>query len=366
METSAAASALRHLPPAGRLEMQQRHIESAGGIAMTSRARALPFLVCLLALCSLGSAMAQEKYQLDPDIAAKLRAIGPVVNVPEAARIFAPLQAQAPTDGVKHTDNIAYGRDNLQKLDVYMPSPRPAQPLPVLIYVHGGGFVRGDKSPPGSPFYANLGYWFARHGVVTILANYRLAPKDKWPAGAKDMAGIVAWTHVHIADYGGDRRRIFLMGESAGASHVAAYALEKRFQALSGPGLAGAILFSGLYDPAFETEAGPRLGMGGPPPASGTPNENYYGKDTGRYATQATLKHLNGPKLPVLVIDNEFDPVGMQIEAGMLFGALCERDKQCPHLLWVPGHVHGSAMFTVNTPDDWMANRLLDFIHAPG
>lgn len=328
---------------------------------MARRMRRLAGLAGLLAAVAVAPAAADDKYALDPDIAAKLRAIGPVVNVPEAAKIYVPLQAAAPKDGVKPTLNQAYGHDDLQKLDVYEPAVRAKDPAPVLIYIHGGGFMRGDKSGPGSPFYANLGYWFARHGVVTVLGNYRLAPKDKWPAGAKDMAGIVAWTHAHIADHGGDPRQIFLMGESAGAAHVAAYALEKRFQALSGPGLAGTILFSGLYDPAFETEAGPRFGMTGP----GAPNENYYGKDTGHYAMQATLKHLVGPRLPVLIVYNELDPPLMQVEAGMLFGALCERDRQCPQILWVPGHVHGSAMFTVDTPDEWMANKLLDFIHAP-
>jgi triacylglycerol lipase len=231
----------------------------------------------------------------------------------------------------------------------------------VLIYIHGGGFTRGDKAPPGSPFYANLGYWFGRHGVVTVLANYRLAPKDKWPAGARDMAGIVAWTHAHIAEYGGSPKRVFLMGESAGASHVAAYALERRFQPLAGSGLAGAILFSGLYDPVFETKAAPRFGMAGP----GGPNEAYYGKDTSHYAMHSTLLHLTAPRLPVLIVENELDPLIMQTEAGMLFGALCDRHRDCPAILSVPYHVHGSAMFTVNTPDEWMANKLLDFLRAP-
>lgn len=323
-------------------------------------------LAGVLALASIAAAAAQDAPPLDPAVAAKLRAIGNRVDVGAAARIYAPLQANAPKEGVKHTDNLDYGRDPLEKLDVYEPTAHPAQPMPVLIYIHGGGFTRGDKTNGGkAPFYANLGYWFGRHGIVVVLGNYRLAPKDKWPAGARDMAGIVAWTHAHIADYGGDPKHIILMGESAGASHVAAYALERRFQPLTGPGLAGAILFSGLYDPAFETEASPRLGMAGPPPPSGTPNENYYGKDASHYAMRATMRHLTGPKLRVLIVYNEFDPPLMQLEAGMLFGDLCNRDRDCPHLLFVPGHVHGSAMFTINTGDDWMANRLLDFVRAP-
>jgi triacylglycerol lipase len=317
----------------------------------------------LLALVAAAPAFAQDKYQPAPEIAAKLRAIGPVVNVPAAAKIFVPLQETASKEGVTHTDNLSYGHDPLEKLDVYQPTVRPAQPMPVFIYIHGGGFTRGDKTNGGaSPFYANLGYWFGRHGVVTVLANYRLAPKDKWPAGAKDIAGIVAWTHAYVRDYGGDPKRVVLMGESAGASHVAAYALEKRFQPLAGSGLAGAILFSGLYDPAFETKAAPRFGMTGP----GAPNENYYGKDTSYYSMRATMKHLTGRKLPVLIVFNELDPAIMQVEAGMLFGALCDRYQDCPSLLWVPAHVHGSAMFTINTADEWMANKLLAFVRAPG
>ncbi len=320
------------------------------------------FLLILLLALAVPAIAQNPEYRIDPAIAAKLAALGNRINVGEAAKIYSPLQASAPKDGVKHSDNLAYGRDPLQKLDVYEPTVHPSKPMPVFIYIHGGGFMRGDKTNNGTgPFYANLGYWFGHNGVVTVLANYRLAPKDPWPAGAKDMAGIVAWTHAHIAEHGGDPRHIILMGESAGASHVAAYALEKRFQPLSGPGLAGAILFSGLYDPALETKAAPRFGMAGP----GAPNVNYYGKDPSRYAMHATLKHLTGPKLPVLVIYNEFDPPIMQVEAGILFGALCEHFRDCSDLLFVPHHVHGSGMFTINTADEWMANKLLDFIRDP-
>jgi acetyl esterase/lipase len=313
------------------------------------------------ALCWAGSATAAAKYGIDPKIASELRAIGPVVNVPAAAAIYAPLQAKAPTDGVKRSLDLAYGHDPLQRLDVYAPTVKTADPLPVLIFIHGGGFVRGDKSPPGSPFYANVGYWFARHGVITILGDYRLAPKHRWPTQAEDMAGIVAWTHAHIADYGGNPKRIYLMGESAGASDVAAYVLQRRFQPLAGPGIAGAILYSGLYDPSFEAKAAPRFGMVGP----GAPDEAYYGKDLRLYPMRSTLLHITARQVPILIVYNELDPILMQVEAGMLFGALCRHYQECPRLLWVPYHVHGSAMFTINTSDSWLADRLMDFMRVP-
>ena len=323
--------------------------------------RPLVLAIGALVLAIAEPCLAQEKYQPPADIAAKLRAIGNNISG-EPYRLYAPLLANMPKDGVKHTDNLAYGRDPLQRLDVYEPTARPAQPMPVFIFIHGGGFIIGDKLQNGGPFYANLGYWFGRHGVVTVLANYRLAPKDPWPAGARDMAGIVAWTHAHIRDYGGDPKHIVLMGKSAGASHVAAYALERRFQPLAGPGVAGVILLSGFYDPALETKAAPRFGMSGP----GKRNEAYYGRDISHYPMHATLKHVTGAKMPVLIAYNELDPPMAQIEAGLLFGVLCDRDKECPQILWIPGHVHGSAILTVDTPDEWMANKLLAFIRVPG
>jgi len=320
------------------------------------------FLLILLQALAVPALAQTTDYRIDPAIAARLAALGNRINVGEAARIYVPLHAGTLKDGVKHSDNLSYGHDPLQTLDVYEPAVHPAKPMPVFIYIHGGGFTRGDKTNHGAgPFYGNLGYWFGRHGVVTVLANYRLAPGNPWPAGAKDLGGIVAWTHANIADHGGDPRHIILMGESAGASHVAAYALEKRFQPLSGSGIAGTILFSGLYDPALETKAAPRFGTTG----AGGPNENYYGEDRSRYAVHATLKHLTGARLPVLIVYNEFDPPVMQVEAGILFGALCDHFGDCPHLLFVPHHVHGSAMFTIGTADEWMAKQLLDFVRDP-
>lgn len=328
---------------------------------MSVGARALALAAIVLASTAAGSARAEDKYQPPADIAAKLRAIGNNMSG-EPYRLYGAMLANMPKDGVKRGADLAYGRDPLQKLDVYEPIARPARPMPVFIFIHGGGFIMGDKLQNGGPFYANLGYWFARHNVVTVIADYRLAPKDPWPAGARDMAGIVAWTHAHIADRGGDPRHIILMGKSAGASHVAAYVLERRFQPRSGPGVAGVILLSGFYDPALETKAAPRFGMSGP----GKRNEAYYGKEIDRYPMRATLKHVTRAEMPVLIAYNELDPPMAQIEAGMMFGALCEHGKQCPRLLWIPGHVHGSAILTVNTPDEWMAQKLLDFIRAPG
>ena len=73
---------------------------------------------------------------------------------------------------------------------------REFSPRPVLIYVHGGAFVGGDKrTTPTSPFYDNIMLWAVKNGFVGVNATYRLAPQAPWPAGAEDMASVVQWVH---------------------------------------------------------------------------------------------------------------------------------------------------------------------------
>jgi acetyl esterase/lipase len=318
---------------------------------------------CLFALAMAVTASApgwaQQQAGVPPDIAAKLRAIGPVINVPAVAELYTLAQASAPHDGVKKTADVHYGPDARNRLDVYAPPTKASQPTPVLVFIHGGGFVRGDKSQPGSPFYDNIGYYFARHGVLTILATYRLAPQHPWPTGAEDVAGAVRWTHANAAKFGGDPKRVVLWGHSAGAAHAAAYGLDKRFQPKGGPGLAGLILMAGVYDPVLETEGAEQLH------SSAESNQAYYGKDPAKYAARAPIRHMTGPKLPVMLIISELDPPMMHIETGALFAALCQRDKRCPALVTPRDHDHISEAYAINTPDETVSGPALAFIEAP-
>ena len=145
------------------------------------------------------------------------------LSIPSASARFTPNCARrCPPMGSHERSMSPTGTDPREMLDVYEPSAPAATPAPVLIFVHGGAFVGGDKKN-----YDNIGYYFARHGVVAVLPNYRLAPANPWPAGVQDVAVAVKWTLAHIATHGGDPRKIVLFGHSAGATHVAAYALEK-------------------------------------------------------------------------------------------------------------------------------------------
>lgn len=98
------------------------------------------------------------------------------------------------------------------RLDVWKPAD--AHDAPVVIWFYGGGMTSGDK---GSKWSADKGRSLARAGFVVVLPNYRLSPKVTYPAYIQDAASAVAWAYQHSAEYGGNPRRLFIAGHSAGA-----------------------------------------------------------------------------------------------------------------------------------------------------
>jgi acetyl esterase/lipase len=113
-------------------------------------------------------------------------------------------------------------------LDVY--APKNAKGLPVLIFIHGGGWRGGDKANPGVG--ARPAAHFCAEGFVFVSINYRLTPAGKHPVNIQDVAKAVAWVHNHIAEHGGDPNQLSIAGHSAGGHLAALIATdEKRLQA---------------------------------------------------------------------------------------------------------------------------------------
>jgi acetyl esterase len=305
----------------------------------------------LLALFAVAPSQAQTpSTAVPPEIWTQIQALGPVLDAGSVYKIYGALRNAMPTDGVKRTDDVPYGPDPRNVADIYEPSPRQAS-VPVLIFVHGGAFVGGTNKT-----YSNIGYYFARHGVVAVLPTYRLAPAHPWPAGVQDIALAVRWTKVHAAEYGGSAERVFLFGHSAGATHVGAYALERRFQPATGSGLAGVILASGLYDPALDAMWSTPIII--------KPDEAYYGPDASSYAARSTALHLDAPRIPTLIYEVGLDPPEMVVGSGTLFSALCHRDRQCPTFYRFLQYDHISSVAAINTGDETISGPILDFIHT--
>jgi acetyl esterase/lipase len=130
-------------------------------------------------------------------------------------RAFLFLLALAPViaDAGSVKTDVAYGDHPLKKLDLYLPDD-PAN-APVMVYIHGGGWAKGDKAAVGvKPAFFNGKGW------IFVSVNYRLLPEGKHPANVDDVALALAKVHDEIAGHGGDPGKIFVMGHSAGA-HLA-------------------------------------------------------------------------------------------------------------------------------------------------
>ncbi len=123
-----------------------------------------------------------------------------------------------PNDVVRF-DDIRYGdADPLQALDVYRPLSAGEKPLPVIVSVHGGAWVYGDKER-----YQYYCMSLAQRGFAVVNFSYRLAPEWQYPAGIEDTNAVFAWVLAHAAEYGFDAGHVFAVGDSAGAHMLAIY-----------------------------------------------------------------------------------------------------------------------------------------------
>jgi acetyl esterase len=286
-------------------------------------------------------------------LASGIRAMGNVIDVPASRALYAPLAADAPREGVMRQSDVRYGPDERHLLDVYRPTTTGDTPPPILVFFHGGGFLRGDRRER-----ANAGWAFADQGAITVVPSYRLAPAHGWPAGAQDVAAVHAWVREHASELGGDPRRIFLCGESAGAAHVAASTLVRRFQAPVDVAPAGVLLISGVYDARLEFLARAQFGTPTPDPR----NDAYFGADPARLAERSTIALVDAAPVPLLITYAELDPPQMQVQAGALFARLVTRHGFAPELAVIANHGHLSQVFALNTADTVLRDRVLDFI----
>ncbi len=125
--------------------------------------------------------------------------------------------------GIRRIRNIDYVGDGLHrhKLDVLVRRDDPPTAGPVLVYIHGGAWIIGDKREQGIPMMHEL----AERGWVCVAVNYRLSPRATWPDHVVDCKRALAWVRAHVAEYGGDPSFLAISGGSAGGHLSALVAL---------------------------------------------------------------------------------------------------------------------------------------------
>ena len=138
------------------------------------------------------------------------------------------INAITPNNTYHKVVDVAYGTDPRQKLDVYAPL-NTTRPAPVVVFFYGGNWTSGARND-----YQFIGEALASRGMVAVLADYRLYPQVRYPSFIEDSARAVAWTVKEVQRYGGNHKRVYLMGHSAGAYNAAMVALDPRWLAAYG------------------------------------------------------------------------------------------------------------------------------------
>lgn len=217
---------------------------------------------------------------------------------------------------------------NKHKLDIY--SPKGGGKFAVLVFIHGGSWRGGDRSQ-----YTALGNRFAKEGLEVVIPSYRLMPANPHPAQVEDADAAVDWVIRNIAQYGGDVRRIYVSGHSAGG-HLAAYVgLNQEFW----PKLKGVMALSGVYDVSkiagFKND-----------PENASP-----------------MHHVAKGAPPFLITYCENDYPSLPAQAREFDAALRKAGDES-ELVYVPGENHVSEIVNVYKDDDLTAQSILRFIRA--
>jgi arylformamidase len=301
--------------------------------------------------------------QLPADVMAELRALDPAIT-PELAQgtwgLLTPFHNKLGYTAPRIDRDLAYGDDPRHRLDVHT-GDEPRESAAVVLFVHGGGFVAGDKHHPGTPMFDLVGAWAVRHGWVGVTMTYRLAPGHKWPAGAQDVAAAVDWIRNNIASYDGDPGKIVVCGTSAGAVHVASFLAGQGGGGGAGgggggggegggenslAGVSGGVLLSGIYnlDPANRGER----------------EHAYYGTTPAEQAS--TLQGLLDCPVPLLFTVAENDPAMFQAQAAAVVSAWQARHGTVPPLVWIEGHNHMSTVASLGIDESALGIPLARFI----
>ena len=275
------------------------------------------------------------------------REIGAAVDPRATAAIYADAPRTFSAADVTISDEIAYGPNDRHRLRVYEGANRnpPGMGAPVIVLVHGGGFAAGNLN--------NLDHaatYFAGLGLVAVNMTYPLTPEHTWPSGAEAVAAAVDWVHANIGEYRGNPARLYVLGHSAGANHVANYVFRPSLSSADGARVAGAIL------------ASPALQMPGAPDEIGSA---YYDVDNRSLEEMRVLANLEAASIPVLVTVAEFDPENFHRTSARLMSMLIEDYGARPRLRQIPGHGHISYISAIGTGDRIFEEELLDFMLSP-
>lgn len=303
---------------------------------------------------------------LPEETARALDAIGPVWasdiqrHRDQVIAAYSPLVAAAPRDGIRDSLDIAYGPHPRQVLDVfYADKAESPDGADVVAFIHGGAFVRGKKSVNGR-IYDNVPRWFSRQGCVGINIEYRLADEARYPGAAEDLAAAVKWIKANVDRFGGSPNRIFLVGHSAGGTHVATLLFDPALRGQCEADVAGAILISAR----LQADTLPDN-----PNAHGV--RAYFGDDASLYGVRSPGNHPEGSKVPLMIVTAEYDNPYLDLYGAQFCHEVGKARGVMPRFIQLRRHNHTSSVAHFDSGEEYLGREILAFMqgtkahHAP-
>jgi acetyl esterase/lipase len=257
--------------------------------------------------------------------------------------------------------NIPFGDPAVERqvLDIY--APKDAKNLPVVFWIHGGGWQGGDKS-----LVQLKPQMFMDHGFVFVSTNYRLLPNVEMETIFRDVAKSIGWVHKHIAESGGDPKRIFVMGHSAGAQLAALMCIDDRYLKAEGVPLTdiiGCVPVDGdTYDvPAIIETAETRNRVHGfPMPTFG--HRQKFGNNPERHRDYSAVTHVAKEKnIPPFLILHVADHPDCSAQAQRLGNVLKESGIPAT-VVGARGTNHSRINEELGIPDDASTNTIFRFV----
>jgi len=260
-----------------------------------------------------------------------------------------------PTAQMKSTLNVSYAQPqgtgpNLTSLDVY--APQGTTGCPVMVFVHGGAWSAGDKAGAAGVKPA----FFTSVGWVFVSINYRLLPAAPVATQAQDAANAIAWVAGNITEYGGDPRKIYLMGHSAGAHLVSLVATDDRRLKEAGRNLS---LIKGVVELDTAALDIPKLMKTGR-----AFYEPMFGEDPKGWADISPMNHVaKGKAIPpfLLVVA---DKNQMKLEQAQSFARALREAGARAEILEAPDKTHGTLNGDLGRLGDGPTRAIMDFLNS--
>jgi len=255
---------------------------------------------------------------------------------------FQLLDPLIPSCGYNLTKNIAYGSAKRLKLDVYVPRGKET-PKPVVIFFYGGFWREGEKAN-----YRFAAEGLTSRGFIAVLPDYRLYPEVTFPKFVEDGATAIRFVHDHIAEFGGDPQRIYLMGHSAGAHIAALLTLDEHYLndvGLDRTAICATAALSGPYD--FIPGATER-GVFAMVPGQATPDPKIE-----------PIHFVDGKAPPMLLIHGLRDQTVLPRNATRLAERIRSAGGEA-RLIEYPKKAHVEVVAALAFPFRWLAPTLRD------